>query len=268
MEPHTSDSNSHSTKSGRKKESTTDLPPPYPNVDLPEFARKALKTMTKSMIHLGWVNLSSMAYLLDANIRISFETGIHRNPHKEDSINIKKKMVDVLLSLVKGRIKGYDWNRVRGLEFQKLWHERKDLLESINSYKCLNCTRLNQHFEAMHKRQHLQEQLEQLKETISDQNLLLVPDYNLRIGVLQQLKYIDAEHTVQLKGQVACEINSADELVLTELVLNNVLSQYKPEETVALLSCFVCKEKDVHQKKWRNGSCQNAFVRDNSSLLM
>lgn len=31
--------------------------------------------------------------------------------------------------------------------------------------------------------------------------------------------------SVQLKGKVACEIHSADELVLTELILENVLAK-------------------------------------------
>ena len=39
------------------------------------------------------------------------------------------------------------------------------------------------------------------------------------------------------------KINSADELVLTELILENTLASYDPEEVVALLSCFVFQEK-------------------------
>lgn len=39
------------------------------------------------------------------------------------------------------------------------------------------------------------------------------------------------------------QINSADELVLTELILENTLASYEPEEVVALLSCFVFQEK-------------------------
>ena len=67
-----------------------------------------------------------------------------------------------------------------------------------------------------------------------------------------------------LKGRVACEvspgastlmkfdmrtttpvfqINSVNELVLTELILENTLGGYEPEEVVALLSCFVFQEK-------------------------
>ena len=39
------------------------------------------------------------------------------------------------------------------------------------------------------------------------------------------------------------QINSANELVLTELILENTLAAYDPEEVVALLSCFVFQEK-------------------------
>jgi superfamily II RNA helicase len=39
------------------------------------------------------------------------------------------------------------------------------------------------------------------------------------------------------------QINSANELILTELILENTLATYEPEEVVALLSCFVFQEK-------------------------
>jgi antiviral helicase SKI2 len=39
------------------------------------------------------------------------------------------------------------------------------------------------------------------------------------------------------------QIHTADELVLTELILENVLADYEPEEIVALLSSFVFQEK-------------------------
>ncbi|PBP26654.1 DSHCT domain-containing protein [Diplocarpon rosae] len=75
------------------------------------------------------------------------------------------------------------------------------------------------------------------------QNLQLLPDYEQRIQVLRDLEFVDDSTRVQLKGKVACEIHSADELVLTELILDNVLAPYEPAEIVALLSAFVFQEK-------------------------
>lgn len=95
----------------------------------------------------------------------------------------------------------------------------------------------------IHAHKRLSSQIDMLKMTISDQNLELLPDYHQRIEILRRLNYIDDQGTVQLKGRVACEINSADELLLTELVLDNVFADFEPAELVAILSCFVFQER-------------------------
>jgi ATP-dependent RNA helicase DOB1 len=48
---------------------------------------------------------------------------------------------------------------------------------------------------------------------------------------------------VDLKGRVACEISTGDELVLTELIFNGVFTDLNADQCVALLSCFVFEEK-------------------------
>ena len=48
-----------------------------------------------------------------------------------------------------------------------------------------------------------------LRLSLSDQNLELLPDYEQRIAVLQELQFIDENCTVLLKGRVACEVSSA-----------------------------------------------------------
>lgn len=48
---------------------------------------------------------------------------------------------------------------------------------------------------------------------------------------------------VELKGKVACEISTADELTLTELMFTGILKDVNLEEMVALLSCLVWQEK-------------------------
>src|ERR1700709_2130048 len=89
----------------------------------------------------------------------------------------------------------------------------------------------------------IKENISQLRQLMSDQNLQLLPDYEQRIHVLKDLDFLDDSSRVQLKGKVACEIHSADELVLTELILENVLAEFEPAEIVALLSAFVFQEK-------------------------
>ena len=48
---------------------------------------------------------------------------------------------------------------------------------------------------------------------------------------------------MQLKGRVACEVNTSDELILTEVVFENVLEPLTPAEAAATLSAFIFQAK-------------------------
>lgn len=91
----------------------------------------------------------------------------------------------------------------------------------------------------------IKEHISQLKQSLSGQNLQLLPDYEQRVQVLKELDFIDNATRIQLKGKVACEVHSGDELVLTELILDNVLADFEPAEIAALLSSFVFQEKTL-----------------------
>jgi antiviral helicase SKI2 len=104
-------------------------------------------------------------------------------------------------------------------------------------------------FAMCHDQWLIREKISTLRASLADQNLQLLPDYEQRIQVLKDLSFIDDETRIQLKGKVACEIHSADELVLTELILDNVLADYEPAEIAALLSAFVFQEKTDSEPK-------------------
>jgi ATP-dependent RNA helicase DOB1 len=60
--------------------------------------------------------------------------------------------------------------------------------------------------------------------------------------VLRRLGHTDRDGVVQLKGRVGCEISTADELVLTELLLNGAFNDLSPPVAAAMLSCLVFAE--------------------------
>lgn len=59
-----------------------------------------------------------------------------------------------------------------------------------------------------HDEWQVKENISQLKQLMSDQNLQLLPDYEQRIQVLKELGFVDEQSRVQLKGKVACEVGS------------------------------------------------------------
>ncbi|KAL2834288.1 armadillo-type protein [Aspergillus cavernicola] len=136
-----------------------------------------------------------------------------------------------------------DWARIKELQVRDILDRRSEQASIAQASDCLKCPNFVKHFEMQRDEWQIKENITQLKQLMSDQNLQLLPDYEQRIQVLKDLGFVDEQSRVQLKGKVACEIHSADELVLTELVLENVLAEYEPEEIVALLSAFVFQEK-------------------------
>lgn len=125
------------------------------------------------------------------------------------------------------------------LTLHELMSKREELLEKIEENKVLKSPEFKQVYAQLRKQHEIKSNIDSLNLLISDENLELLPDYNQRLEVLKQLEFIDENQTVMLKGRVACEINSGWELVLTELILDNFLGDFEPEEIVALLSCFV-----------------------------
>jgi len=70
-----------------------------------------------------------------------------------------------------------------------------------------------------------------------------------RKRVLRRLGFITAADVIEMKGRVACEISSGDELLLTEMIFNGLFNPLSPEQCAALLSCFVFGEKSESQIK-------------------
>lgn len=49
-------------------------------------------------------------------------------------------------------------------------------------------------------------QVRALKYQMSDANLRQLPEFQARLRVLQRLKYVSEERTIELKGRVMCEV--------------------------------------------------------------
>jgi antiviral helicase SKI2 len=105
------------------------------------------------------------------------------------------------------------------------------------------CIWKDKHVEEIQKQAMLQEHMLKLRSQLSNDNLILSSESHQRMAVLEELNYISADKVVQVKGRVACEINTCDSLILTELIFENVLTDLSAEEIASLFSCLVFQEK-------------------------
>ncbi|KAI0691443.1 rRNA-processing arch domain-containing protein [Cytidiella melzeri] len=110
--------------------------------------------------------------------------------------------------------------------------------------------RLSELYTQYKQKQECQQRIRELKKRIqATHDVLQMEELKCRKRVLRRLAFTSQEDIVDMKGRVACEISTGDELLLTELIFNGVFNPLTPEQCAGLLSCFVFTEKSEQVTK-------------------
>ncbi|CAF3434713.1 unnamed protein product [Rotaria sp. Silwood1] len=135
-----------------------------------------------------------------------------------------------------------------------------EMLSCVKQYSTLQ-TRINEHpltktnelkylYEQYERKANLERQVLEAKNDLKKaQSLLQIGDLKKYKRVLRRLGYCNSTDIIDLKGRVACEIDTGDELVTTELLFNGVFNDLTVSQACALLSCFVFQEKGNEMPK-------------------
>ncbi|XP_040571158.1 exosome RNA helicase MTR4 [Lepeophtheirus salmonis] len=90
----------------------------------------------------------------------------------------------------------------------------------------------------------LQKSCESAREELKKaKSLLQMSDLKCMKRVLRRLDYCSSADVIEMKGRIACELGTADELLLTEMIFNGVFQPLTHAQCAAILSCFVFDEK-------------------------
>mgnify|MGYP002758600806 FL=1 len=138
-----------------------------------------------------------------------------------------------------------DWSRLRRMDFKDAQRERDEALDELVYVqpRAYTSTFMDQ-YRLLHKRHILERDISKLRASMSIENLELLPDYHQRFSVLCELGCIQPDTcSITVKGHVASQIRSANELILADLIIREVLVEYEPVELAALLSVFHFRDK-------------------------
>jgi len=113
----------------------------------------------------------------------------------------------------------------------------------LRTYKSHFHPSLLKHYITVEKKETLSTTVKALRHLLSNESLQLFPDFLQRKSLLKTLNYIDENDTVKVKGRVACECNTCEELIVTEMVFEGLLNDLDPPEIVAALSALIFQEK-------------------------
>ena len=94
------------------------------------------------------------------------------------------------------------------------------------------------------------EKIKLLKSHIKEKRSIMhMDELKCRKRVLRRLGYCNQADVIEMKGRVACEISTGDELLLTEMIFTGAFNDLGVDQCVALLSCFVFQEKSEDSVK-------------------
>lgn len=136
---------------------------------------------------------------------------------------------------------------LQDIDVEEFWEERKQVIKMMNEMVVDlisngTISELESAFDKLSKESELEQKLDMLKVATSDESLQLMPDYRQRVSVLQQLGYIDGT-SVRLKGRAACEVNTCESIILTELVFEKVIQKLGAVDLAGILSALVFTER-------------------------
>ncbi|XP_028758762.1 DExH-box ATP-dependent RNA helicase DExH11 isoform X3 [Neltuma alba] len=137
--------------------------------------------------------------------------------------------------------------KLKDVKLVETYHKWTKLLEKMTLNQCHGCIKLEEHIKLAKEIQKHKQEVIDLQFKISDEALQQMPEFQGRIDVLKEIGCIDDDFVVQMKGRVACEMNSGEELICTECLFENQLDQLEPEEAVAIMSAFVFQQKNTSE---------------------
>lgn len=204
-------------------------------VNLSSYTKRNFGTFKTIEFLMEEIPITSIELTTAYSIKVSFTDLIKKQP---EALKRFDEEVRIILKIAQ-KFRESTSEKQGSLRVHQHVLERNNIQKEISAYQSLNCPDLAEHFLPKYKAFMIERDIKELYHLMSDQNLNLLPDYEKRLAVLKDAGFIDQNHNVSLKGRVACEINSGYELVITELILDNFLGDFEPEEIVALLSAFV-----------------------------
>ncbi|KAF9398153.1 Exosome RNA helicase MTR4, partial [Entomortierella beljakovae] len=137
--------------------------------------------------------------------------------------------------------------RIKDEAFKKVIRKIEVLEDALNKHplvQSMDKTVLQDTYKRYLGKVEMINKIKSIKKDISEANAIAqLDELKCRKRVLRRLGFTSSSDVIEMKGRVACEITSGDELLLTEMIFNGAFNDLTVEQTVALLSCFVFQEK-------------------------
>lgn len=210
------------------------------NPDMPEGIRPA-RGEEKSRAEYIPITLDSIREISSVRLKM---------PDDYKSSAAKRSLVRTLKDLPKKLKDGIplmnpvDAMKIDDQDFLILLKKIAVLKEKLSLHSLNENEAIEELYQKFASKMAIQDKIDGLKQKILEtQAVIQLDDLRHRKKVLRRLGFVSIDEVIELKGRVACEISTGDELLLTELIFNGTFNELSAEQCAALLSCFVFQER-------------------------
>uniref|UniRef100_A0A0D6QTS0 Helicase C-terminal domain-containing protein n=1 Tax=Araucaria cunninghamii TaxID=56994 RepID=A0A0D6QTS0_ARACU len=138
-------------------------------------------------------------------------------------------------------------------DFVNLVREVEEVEQKLLAHPMHKSEHDEHHFRSYQRKAELNNETQQLRMKMRESTLhKFREELRNRSRVLKRLGHIDADGVVQMKGRAACLIDTADELLVTELMFNGTFNDLNHHQLAALASCFIPCDKSNEQIELTN----------------
>ena len=180
---------------------------------------------------------SDYYYIADKNIFIDALKELKRLNDDSEKLKILKQEISFCPLNYK--------DLVKNIEFHKKIEERNQALEESRNNACLNCPNSYEHLKQYQNFEETKNKIEELIGGLNPENLEHYKEFQTRLEILQDLKYVNEDNSLTLKGKAAREIGTTDCVLVTELLTSDILTSLTDENVVGFISGFASNKNEV-----------------------
>ena len=134
---------------------------------------------------------------------------------------------------------------VKDVDFLQKVEERQKLLEESKNNICLSCKNFYEHFKQYQEYEKITSQINKLTGELAPENLKHYKEFKTRLNILQDLKYVNEDNTLTLKGKAARELATTDCVLITELLTSDILTSLSDKNVIGFISGFASNKNGV-----------------------
>ena len=130
-------------------------------------------------------------------------------------------------------------------EISQYTSDRYTIIENTKKNLCFKCPLFIKHKEQLSSYNIISQKVEELEKELKPENLKHYQEFKTRLNILKELKYVNDDFSLTLKGKAAREIGTTDCVLVTEVLTSDILRSLSDEYVVGFISGFASNKNEI-----------------------